>query len=160
MTSNHKTNMLAGERVLDMTQFEAGPSCTETLAWMGAEVVKLENPKGGDAGRYATSEKEGVDSFYFMQFNSGKKSITCNLKSPEGVALVKKLVREANVFIENFFRSKIELVSFPLPAPKSSIVLLVILALINSKRRLSSNSVSFNQLSISGTSSPCIPDSS
>lgn len=102
MTSNHTTNMLAGVRVLDMTQFEAGPSCTETLAWMGAEVVKLENPKGGDAGRYATSEKEGVDSFYFMQFNSGKKSITCNLKSPEGVALVKKLVRQANVFIENF----------------------------------------------------------
>ena len=102
MTLNHKTNMLAGVRVLDMTQFEAGPSCTETLAWLGAEVVKLENPKGGDAGRYATSEKDGIDSFYFMQFNSGKKSITCNLKSPEGVALVKKLVREANVFIENF----------------------------------------------------------
>jgi formyl-CoA transferase len=69
---------------------------------LGAEVVKLENPKGGDAGRYATSEKDGIDSFYFMQFNSGKKSITCNLKSSEGVALVKKLVREANVFIENF----------------------------------------------------------
>jgi crotonobetainyl-CoA:carnitine CoA-transferase CaiB-like acyl-CoA transferase len=102
MTPDYSTNMLSGVRVLDMTQFEAGPSCTETLAWMGAEVVKLENPKGGDAGRYATSEKDGIDSFYFMQFNSGKKSITCNLKTPEGVALVKKLVREANVFIENF----------------------------------------------------------
>ena len=102
MATNGGAGMLAGVRVLDMTQFEAGPSCTETLAWMGAEVVKLENPKGGDAGRYATSEKQGVDSYYFMQFNSGKKSITCNLKTPEGVALVKKLVREANVFIENF----------------------------------------------------------
>ena len=102
MATNGGAGMLAGVRVLDMTQFEAGPSCTETLAWMGAEVVKLENPKGGDAGRYSTSEKRGVDSFYFMQFNSGKKSITCNLKSPEGVALVKKLVKEANVFIENF----------------------------------------------------------
>ena len=102
MATNGGAGMLAGVRVLDMTQFEAGPSCTETLAWMGAEVVKLENPKGGDAGRYSTSENPNMDSFYFMQFNSGKKSITCNLKSPEGVALVKKLVKEANVFIENF----------------------------------------------------------
>ena len=102
MATNGGAGMLAGVRVLDMTQFEAGPSCTETFAWMGAEVVKLENPKGGDAGRYATSENPDMDSFYFMQFNSGKKSITCNLKTPEGVALVKKLVKEANVFIENF----------------------------------------------------------
>ena len=103
MTINGGDNaMLKGVRVLDMTQFEAGPSCTETLAWLGAEVVKIENPKGGDAGRFATSERQGVDSYYFMQFNSGKKSITCDLKTPEGVALVKRLVREANVFIENF----------------------------------------------------------
>ncbi len=102
MATNGGAGMLAGVRVLDMTQFEAGPSCTETLAWMGAEVVKLENPKGGDAGRFSTSEKQGIDSYYFMQFNSGKKSITCNLKNPDGVALVKKLVKEANVFIENF----------------------------------------------------------
>jgi formyl-CoA transferase len=102
MATNGGARMLAGVRVLDMTQFEAGPSCTETLAWMGAEVVKLENPKGGDAGRFSTSEKQGIDSYYFMQFNSGKKSITCNLKNPDGVALVKKLVKEANVFIENF----------------------------------------------------------
>ena len=102
MSVNGKAGMLAGVRVLDMTQFEAGPSCTETLAWLGAEVVKIENPKGGDAGRFANTEKPGIDSFYFMQFNSGKKSLTCNLKTDEGVALVKKLVREANVFIENF----------------------------------------------------------
>jgi len=102
MNVNGKAGMLDGVRVLDMTQFEAGPSCTETLAWLGAEVVKIENPKGGDAGRFANTEKPGIDSFYFMQFNSGKKSLTCNLKTDEGVALVKKLVREANVFIENF----------------------------------------------------------
>ena len=95
-------DMLKGVRVLDMTQFEAGPSCTETLAWLGAEVVKIENPRGGDAGRFATSEQQGMDSFYFMQFNSGKKSLTCDLKKPEGVALIKRMAREANVFIENF----------------------------------------------------------
>ena len=49
MSVNGKAGMLDGVRVLDMTQFEAGPSCTETLAWLGAEVVKIENPKGGDA---------------------------------------------------------------------------------------------------------------
>ena len=50
MSVNGKAGMLAGVRVLDMTQFEAGPSCTETLAWLGAEVVKIENPKGGMPG--------------------------------------------------------------------------------------------------------------
>ena len=102
MAANGGNAMLSGVRVLDMTQFEAGPSCTETLAWLGAEVVKIENPKGGDAGRFATSERQGIDSYYFMQFNSGKKSITCNLKTPEGVALIRRMAREANVFIENF----------------------------------------------------------
>ena len=102
MAANGGNAMLAGVRVLDMTQFEAGPSCTETLAWLGAEVVKIENPRGGDAGRFATSERQGIDSYYFMQFNSGKKSITCNLKTPEGVALIRRMAREANVFIENF----------------------------------------------------------
>ena len=102
VTNGGGNRMLEGVRVLDMTQFEAGPSCTETLAWLGAEVVKIENPKGGDAGRFATSELQGVDSYYFMQFNSGKKSITCDLKNPDGVALVKRLARKANVFIENF----------------------------------------------------------
>ena len=68
MSVNGKAGMLDGVRVLDMTQFEAGPSCTETLAWLGAEVVKIENPKGGDAGRYAISERPGIDAFYFMKF--------------------------------------------------------------------------------------------
>jgi formyl-CoA transferase len=103
------TGCLAGVRILDLTQFEAGPSCTEALAWLGAEVVKVENPKGGDPGRTAFRGGEvGQDSWYFLLFNANKKSITLNLKSPRGIALVTELARKADVFIENFAPGAIE----------------------------------------------------
>jgi formyl-CoA transferase len=101
MAGNGST-ALNGIRVVDLTQFEAGPSCTEALAWLGAEVVKVENPKGGDPGRLSSSEDGKTDSYYFLVFNANKKSVTCNLKSEAGIDLVKKLVKEADVFIENF----------------------------------------------------------
>ena len=99
---------LAGVRVLDLTQFEAGPSCTEALAWLGAEVVKVENPLGGDPGRAATAAQKDKDSWYFLLFNANKKSITVNLKRPEGLALVKQLAAKADVMIENFAPGAIE----------------------------------------------------
>ena len=98
---------LAGVRVLDLTQFEAGPSCTETLAWLGAEVVKVENPKGGDPGR-GIGATDGDNSWYFLQFNANKKSVTVNLKSPRGLDLVKQMARKADVFVENFAPGAIE----------------------------------------------------
>jgi formyl-CoA transferase len=94
--------------VLDLTQFEAGPSCTEALAWHGAEVVKVENPSSGDPGRAATRTQPEKDSWYFLLFNANKKSITVNLKSPEGLEIVKKLAAQAHVFIENFAPGAIE----------------------------------------------------
>jgi formyl-CoA transferase len=97
---------LAGVRVLDFTQFEAGPSCTEALAWLGAEVVKVENPKAGDPGRGLSGD--GLDSAYFLQFNANKKSLTVDLKSPRGVDLVKELAGKADLFIENFAPGAIE----------------------------------------------------
>ncbi len=99
---------LAGVRVLDLTQFEAGPSCTEALAWLGAEVVKVENPKGGDPGRGAFGHPSGHDSWYFLLFNASKKSVTINLKDPAGVQLVKDLAGSADVMIENFAPGAIE----------------------------------------------------
>jgi crotonobetainyl-CoA:carnitine CoA-transferase CaiB-like acyl-CoA transferase len=101
---------LGGVRVLDLTQFEAGPSCTEALAWLGAEVVKVENPQGGEAGRFSLrgSSGQGQDSWYFLLFNANKKSVTVNLKSERGLALVKDMAKKADVFVENFAPGAIE----------------------------------------------------
>src|SRR6201987_4423003 len=96
-------NCLAGIKVLDLTQFEAGTSCTEALAWMGAEVVKVEPPNGGEAGRRGVA-----DPYYFMAYNANKKSITVNLKSERGLALVKDMARKADVFAENFAPGAVE----------------------------------------------------
>ena len=98
---------LQGVKILDLTQFEAGPSCTEALAWLGAEVVKLENPRSGDPGR-ALGGKAGHDDPYFLLFNANKKSITVNLKDPKGLALVKDLAAKADVMVENFAPGAIE----------------------------------------------------
>jgi crotonobetainyl-CoA:carnitine CoA-transferase CaiB-like acyl-CoA transferase len=102
-------NCLAGVRVLDLSQFEAGPTCTEVLAQLGAEVVKVENPKGGEPGRIlGTGPKPGADAYYFMIYNANKKSVTVNLKSPRGLALVKEMAKQADVFIENMAPGTIE----------------------------------------------------
>ncbi|MGH7061836.1 MAG: CaiB/BaiF CoA transferase family protein, partial [Stellaceae bacterium] len=96
-------NCLAGIKVLDLTQFEAGTTCTEALAWMGADVVKIENPDGGEAGRRGVA-----DPYYFMIYNANKRSVTINLKSERGLALVKDLAKKADVFTENFGPGTIE----------------------------------------------------
>src|SRR5215813_14738336 len=100
-------NCLTGMKVLDLTQFEAGPSCTEALAWMGADVVKVENPKSGDPGR-TTLSTAGRDSNYFLQYNANKRSVAVNLKDPRGVELVKAMARQADVMIENFAPGAVE----------------------------------------------------
>ena len=86
---------LEGVKIVDFTQFEAGPSCTESLAWLGAEVVKIENPRTGDPGRrLAGPGAPDKDPWYFHQFNANKKSLTVDLKSPRGLEIVKQLLGE------------------------------------------------------------------
>jgi formyl-CoA transferase len=89
-------------KILDLTQFEAGPSCTEILAFLGAEVVKVESPKGGDQGRYLITDQAGLDSPYFLLLNANKRSITLNLKSEKGKAIFRQMVPQFDVMIENY----------------------------------------------------------
>ena len=91
---------LTGYKVLDLTQFESGTVCTETLAWLGAEVWKVERPVKGELGRYSVANPN-VDTYGFVIMNMNKKSITCNLKHPDGIALIKKLLEKADVIAEN-----------------------------------------------------------
>ena len=93
---------LAGVKVLDLTQFEAGTSCTETLAWLGADVIKVEEPKRGEQGRWALGDKPGTDSYYFILLNANKRSITLNLKSERGKQIFLDLVKKVDIVSENY----------------------------------------------------------
>ena len=103
---------LHGVRVVDLTQFEAGTSCTLTLAWLGAEVIKVEEPTKGEQGRGASTDKKGVDSQYFMLLNANKRSVTANLKTDKGRAVLRGLIEKGDVFAENFAPGVIERLGF------------------------------------------------
>ena len=92
---------LSGIRVVDYTHFLAGPHCGRNLAALGAEVIKVERPKAGDAGRQHAGFVDG-QSGYFMQQNMGKEGLCINLKDPRGLELMHKLTDSADVFIENY----------------------------------------------------------
>ena len=91
---------LDGVKVLDLTQYEAGTSCTQYLAWFGADVYKVERPGVGDPGRHVAGRKD--DSLYFLTFNHNKKSVAIALDTPEGKELFLKLVPQVDAVVENF----------------------------------------------------------
>ena len=102
---------LAGLKVVDLTQYEAGTSCTESLAWLGADVVKVE-PQGGENGRFASTERGDLDSYYFIIMNANKRSMVCDLKSPRGKDILTRMILKADVMIENMSPGGIERLGF------------------------------------------------
>jgi formyl-CoA transferase len=96
------TQALTGIRVVDMTHNQAGPACAQILGFLGADVIKLEEPKGGDVARTNMRDKADSDSLFFLILNANKRSLTLNLKTDEGKALFKKVISESDVLLENF----------------------------------------------------------
>jgi formyl-CoA transferase len=93
---------LDGVRILDMTHVQAGPTGTQLMAWMGADVIKVELPGRGDITRGQLQDVKGADSLYFTMLNSNKRSITINMKQPKGKAVIEALVRRSDIIVENF----------------------------------------------------------
>ena len=93
---------LEGIRIVDLTQVQAGPSCTQLFAFLGADVIKIEEPGVGDRTRREMAIKDDVDSFYFIVFNANKRSLTLNLKTQRGRELLLKLVEQADIVVENY----------------------------------------------------------
>ena len=97
------TNLpLTGIKVIDFTGVQAGPACTQMLAWFGADVLKVERITGGDVTRHQLRDIPDVDALYFTMLNSNKRSLAINTKTPEGEEVMEKLIRDADVLVENF----------------------------------------------------------
>ena len=95
------TAPLSGIKVVDFTEVQSGPSCTQMLAWLGADVIKIERPGVGDATRKELQFDPNLPSYYYLQLNSDKKSLTLDAKTPDGKEILTKLIKEADIFVEN-----------------------------------------------------------
>ncbi len=93
---------LEGVKILDFTHVQSGPTCTQLLAWLGADVIKVERPGVGDATRQQLQDIEGVDSLYFTMLNHNKRSITLDSKNEQGREVLYRLVKTCDVLVENF----------------------------------------------------------
>ena len=93
---------LEGIRIVDLTQVQAGPSCTQLFAFLGADVIKIEEPGVGDRTRHEMAIRDDVDSFYFIVFNANKRSVTLNLKTERGRDILLNLVEKADIVVENY----------------------------------------------------------
>ena len=93
---------LDGIRVLDMSHVQMGPSCTQILAWLGADVIKVEVPGQGDITRRQLRDLPDADSLYFTMLNCNKRSITINIKTNRGKEILRKLIEVCDVLVENF----------------------------------------------------------
>ncbi len=96
------TKALDDIKIIDFTHVQAGPACTQMLAWFGADVIKVERPGSGDVTRSQLRDIPNVDALYFTQLNSNKRSLTLDTKKPEGKEVLEKLIRKCDVMVENF----------------------------------------------------------
>src|SRR6201985_3722524 len=96
------TKPLEGIKIIDFTHVPAGPACTQLLAWLGADVMKVEGPGSGDVTRNQLRDIPDADALYFTMLNSNKRSLTLDTKTPDGKAVLEKMIRGSDVLVENF----------------------------------------------------------
>ena len=106
------TAPLQGIKVVDFTSVQSGPSCTQLLAWLGADVIKIERPGTGDATRKELQFLPDEPSYYFLQLNSDKKSLALDAATPDGKDILTRLIKEADVFIENLHPGAMDKLGF------------------------------------------------
>src|SRR3989441_1142024 len=107
------TKALQGVRILDFTHVQSGPTCTQLLAWFGADVIKVERPGVGDITRGQLQDKPNVDSLYFTMLNHNKRSITLDTKNPKGKEVLTALMKKCDVLVENFGPGVLDRMGFP-----------------------------------------------
>src|SRR6266550_18125 len=107
------TKALKGVRILDFTHVQSGPTCTQLLAWFGADVIKVERPGVGDITRGQLQDKPTVDSLYFTMLNHNKRSITLDTKNPKGKEVLTALMKKCDVLVENFGPGVLDRMGFP-----------------------------------------------
>ena len=103
---------LEGVRILDFTHVQSGPTCTQLLGYMGADVIKIERPGVGDITRGQLRDVKGADSLYFTMLNGNKRSITIDSKHPKGKEIIERLIRHCDVLVENFAPGALDRMGF------------------------------------------------
>ncbi len=106
------TAPLEGIKIVDFTAVQSGPSCTQLLAWLGAEVIKIERPGSGDATRHELQFDPDCPSYYFLQLNSNKKSLSLDAATPDGKEILTKLIKECDIFVENLHPGAMDKLGF------------------------------------------------
>src|ERR1700721_2046667 len=107
------TKALKGVRILDFTHVQSGPTCTQLLAWFGADVIKVERPGVGDITRGQLQDVPNADSLYFTMLNHNKRSITLDTKNPKGKEVLTALIKSCDVLVENFGPGVLDRMGFP-----------------------------------------------
>ena len=106
------TAPLQGIKVVDFTSVQSGPSCTQMLAWLGADVIKIERPGMGDATRKELQFDPKLPSYYFLQLNSDKKSLALDAATPDGKTILTKLIQDCDIFVENLHPGAMDKLGF------------------------------------------------